>query len=266
MNILIFIVFSVMLVLPPILWHNQENVTAFCVSFYANYVFLFFIFFISWLFLSGYTRKKMFRFFSIETGDTVAAYISCTEEYSNRGRVIPCVSFHEMNCVSDFGNLFRFRPSYFYDSPPGFLSKVLFADINYKIILGDKVCKLSHEAKAHVLFGTSMYNQLVKSVEQEITWGASAEVVGEEALIIFKEGRYQDINHAFIQRYTSPDDKTFFYIAGNSEEATIGATLHLKRSWESLHKKFNKKENFVVLIKVENGNYNLSSEIVRQPF
>jgi hypothetical protein len=256
-----------LLVLPAIWVCSQDQLASFFVSLFANYVFLIFILFISWIYLNGFTRKKMFNFFGLENGDAVAAYISCVEEYEDKGRKIPSVSFHEMNCVSDFGNLFRFRLSYLYDSPPGFLSQVLFSDINYKIILGDPACKIAHEAKTHVFFGTSMYNQLVKNIEQDIVWGASAKVVGNDITIMFKNsGSFPDLNHAFIQRYTSSNGKTFFYIAGNSEEATIGATLHLKRYWESLHKKFSNKENFVVLIKVEIGNYNLSTELLSETF
>ena len=72
---------------------------------------------------------------------------------------------------------------------------------------------------------------------------------------------FASIDHSFIQRIRLKNGNFVFYIAGNSDEATFGAGIYLKKEWMSLAERFHGDNDFGIILKTVSGNILSSKEI-----
>lgn len=100
--------------------------------------------------------------------------------------------------------------------------------------------------------GSAIYPQSTRGQEEDIP----------NSIRIKNLPDIQEKNRSFIERLFDPDkNRSLFYIAGLSENATRGATYYLTKYWKDLDRTHPKNKDFLIILQTDQTNYEETRQV-----
>ena len=250
-----------LLLLMPLAGCNDcnNNWMSLYISFVANVLFLFAGLLFSGLMWHFFSHKKVIAFFKPLAGDRIVIVISA-EITPDRGQKIPMVSYEEMKRAYELAEIFTYRIRQYGDSSQGILDRSIISPFGFEVIYSHDGEERVPDTNFNISLGSPMFNRHSKWIEENLAPVIKTETTGNEVSFSYPGSPiYKELNHAFIQRIIK-DGRVFFYLAGNSDFATTGAVLHLKKNWSAWVA--NQDKSFAMILSVRQDNPCIASEIV----
>jgi len=238
----------------------NNNWLALYISFIANVLFLLAGILLPWLGWNFFNHKKVMSFFKPLSGNKIVVAISLPEMAENNGQKIPMVSFAEMKCAYEFAEIFTYRIRQYGDPPQGLLARTIISPFDFEVIFASQDLQKIPDSNFNISLGSPLYNNHSKWIEENLAPAIKTKSSADGVSFSYSGSPiYNELSHAFIQRIIK-DDRVFFYLAGNSDFATTGAVLHLKKNWSAWVA--NQDKSFAVILSVRQDNPCIASEIV----
>lgn len=233
-------------------------------GFLANLFFAIFLIGIGWLIYYATERRKLLEFFNIIETRRLVIYLSHL-------RIVPGGSIGIDNISRAYSGLavvhneqlqatkFKERFNYLIPSlsdSPSFLSKIVFADISVSIIPSPLLASEIESSSSIISFGSPGYNLVSEEIEKNHN-SIVRFVDNNNAIQVQNVPVMVNSSNGFIQRIVTNSTackRNLFYVAGLSENGTIGAANYLIKNWKSLSKRYKKDESFIIVLTIPSDN------------
>lgn len=238
-----------------------ENIVT---GFLANLFFAIFLIGIGWLIYYTTERRKLLVFFNILDTKRLVIYLSHLRivqggsigiDNLNRSYYGLAVVHNEQLYATKFKERFNYLVPSLGESP-SFLSKIVFADITVSIIPSPLLASEIESSTSIISFGSPGYN--IASAEVENNHNSIVRFVNNNMAIQVQNVAVMDnTSNGFIQRIVSNSTackRNLFYVAGLTENGTIGAANYLIKNWKSLNKRYKKDESFIIVLSFPTDN------------
>ncbi|MDO9391310.1 MAG: hypothetical protein Q7U71_06000 [bacterium] len=247
-------------------YNNSSNLWGdFFINIAANVAYTFAIFFIAWLVIVN-ERVKLLKYFGIEKQKKLTIYLSDIHvipggsigiDGKPRNYKGHTFAFAETKVALMLKDIFNYiLPSV--SERPSILSKLFVSDVTIHIDLVNPAIPddvLFQES--FIAVGSAAYNRAAGLLEQH----SQINFVNDYLTVSYDGSAYTG-QYGFIEKILI-NNKTYFYIAGVSELATIGATHYLKENWHKLRSVF-KGAFTIILLFPDERNYKRSQLIIQR--